>query len=161
MLVKALNQNNLDRNNQFNSSTNHKRNNREMGESRTLLITKKNIHLNNIQEDQTYYKDNDYFIFPFEISFYETNLINENFRVFNSINEIIEKRNAFSKNVNSIIEIIKYCKVRTFLLVYDDGDLCTLIVKDNKIYQETDWDSIEDILGYFDGVNNPIDFNKY
>ena len=122
---------------------------------------KDRIHLNNVDVNQAFSKDNGYSIFSFNIDWYELDLINETFRAFASVNEIINRRKVFSNNVNAILNTIENCNIQSFLLFHDDGDICALIVKDRQIYQEKDWDSIEDILNYFTEPNNSIDFNKY
>lgn len=137
-----------------------------MGQEISLLITKKEIHPNSIPEDQIYFKENGYHIFPLDIDGHEFELITHTLKKFEYFKEVTENRLVFSENVNHIIDLVMAIRAKTFLLerYADWGDMpyewFILLVKEGKIFQQNDYDSIEDVLGYFK-EGEDIGINKY
>lgn len=141
-----------------------------MSQKITLLYTKDKIHPNNIPQDQIYFEEKGYSIFPLNIDEIDMEAITNTFKKFETMAELNDNVYAFSPNAQLIINLVRRLKVKTFLLDhYSDWadipvDFFILIVKDNKIYTESDHDSIEDILGYFqwsDDRKDIVDIGKY
>lgn len=141
-----------------------------MSQEITLIYTKEKIKKSNIPDDQLFFEEKGYTIFPIDIDEYEMEQITIALKKFDSFTELQENSLAFSKNVNLIIDLIRNLNVKTFLLEHfsDFGNvtigLYFVIVKNDKIFPATNYDSIEEILGYFKSTEDRadiIDIEKY
>jgi hypothetical protein len=140
-----------------------------MSQEITLLITKDDVHPKNIPSDQIFFHENGYNIFPLNINGNEFELIANTLKKFKTFKEIMDNYFVFSTNVNIIIFLVKSIKSKSFLLEHyaEHGDVPynwnILMVKNGELYTHNDYDSIEDVLGYFkfNGKNDDINIDNY
>lgn len=141
-----------------------------MSQKISLLYTKDKINLEDLPLNQIYFKEKGYTIFPLDIDESEMETITITFKKYAALQDLIKNMDSFSSNAQLILKLISQLQIKTFLLEhYSDWadipiDYFILIVKEEKIYQESDCDSIEDIMGYFiwtDTREDIIDIEKY
>lgn len=140
-----------------------------MSQAITLLITKDNVHKNNIPNEQLFFHENGYNIFPLNIDGYEFEIIANSLKKFKTFKEISDNYLVFSNSVNNIISLVKDIKAKSFLLEHyaEYGDVThdwnILMVRNGEIFKQNDYDSIEDVLDYFkfNVKNDCINIDNY
>lgn len=141
-----------------------------MSQKITLLYTKDTVLQESIPEGQIFFEEKGYMIFPLDIDEIEMEKITIAFKRYHSIQDLNQHRESFSNNAKLIIDLVNKLQLKTFLLEHysDWADIPTdyyiMIVKDEKIYPDTDCDAVQDILDYFQWTENReniVDIEKY